>query len=86
MANEAEIQNEIGEPTNDLVDLTNGRIDNLAALITVTSEQLDDRARAESAIEAGAGRTEELIGLVFGGAVPSVENYLAARDDNLVAA
>ncbi len=67
------------EVQNDLIDLTNERIDNLAALITVTAEQLDDRVAAEKAIEADAHRTAELIELVFGSETPSVENYLASR-------
>lgn len=67
------------EITNDLIDLTNERVDNLAALITVTAEQLDDRARAAEALESGAHRTAELIELVFGGSTPSVENYLSSK-------
>lgn len=63
---------------NDIIDLTNERVDNLAALITVTSEQLDDRLAAESALESGSHRTGELMELVFGSSTPSVENYLAA--------
>lgn len=68
-------------PQNDIADLIGERIDNLAALVTVTSEQMDDRLRAEELLEAGAGRTSELISLVFGGSTPSIENYLAARDE-----
>lgn len=64
---------------NDLIDLTNERIDNLAALITVTAEQLDHRAAAHEAIEADAHRTADLIELVFGSETPSVENYLASH-------
>jgi len=64
---------------NDIIDLTNERTDNLAALITVTAEQLDDRITAGAAIETGAHRTAELIELVFGSETPSVENYLASR-------
>ncbi len=67
------------EVQNDLIDLTNERIDNLAALITVTAEQLDDRITAEKALESDAHRTSELIELVFGSETPSVENYLASR-------
>lgn len=77
---------EIPEFTNDLIDLTNERVDNLAALITVTAEQLDDRVAAGEALEAGAHRTAELIELVFGSSTPSVENYLAAHDQELQAA
>jgi len=67
--------------TNDLADLINERVDNLAALITVTAEQLDDRTRAGDALDAGAHRTAELVELVFGGATPSVENYLASQHE-----
>ena len=66
---------------NDISDLVGERIDNLAALITVTSEQMEDRLRAEELLEEDAGRTNELISLVFGGSTPSIENYLAAQDE-----
>lgn len=72
--------------TNDLIDLTNDRIDSLAALITVTAEQLDDRAAAAEALDRGAHRTKELIELVFGDTTPSVDNYLTARGRVLEAA
>lgn len=72
---------EVPEITNDLIDLTNERVDNLAALITVTAEQLDDRALAGEALESGAHRTAELIELVFGSATPSVENYLSSKQE-----
>ncbi len=71
---------------NDLIDLTNERVDNLAALITVTAEQLDDRNRVETALEVGEHRTGELVRLVFDGEAPSVQNYLAARSNELQAA
>lgn len=71
---------------NDIIDLTNDRVDNLAALITVSAEQLEARKVAESALESGAGRTDELISLVFGSSTPSVANYLAAQSDGLIAA
>ncbi len=64
---------------NDISDLNNERIDNLAALITVSAEQLEDRLTAEKAIESGAHRTSELIELVFGSGTPSVESYLASK-------
>ncbi len=71
-------------------ELNNGladeRVDNLAALITVSDEQLADRKRAEAGLAAGGERVNELISLVFGADTPSVENYLAARDGDLVAA
>ncbi len=74
------------EITNDLIDLTNERVDNLAALITVTAEQLDDRELAGKALDAGAHRTAELIELVFGSSTPSVESYLESHDQELQAA
>ena len=64
---------------NDIIDLTNERVDNLAALITVTAEQLDDRITAEAALKEDAHRASELTYLVFGSTTPSVENYLASR-------
>lgn len=71
---------------NDLIDLTNERVDNLAALITVSAEQLSDRLKAEEAITTDAHRTSELIALVFGSDTPSVENYLASHGQTLQAA
>lgn len=64
---------------------TDERVDNLAALITVTDEQLVDRARAEVGLRTDSPRVRELVKLVFGDEVPSVENYLAAHD-HLIAA
>ncbi len=78
--------NNTAEVTNDLIDLTNERVDNLAALITVTAEQMDDRTIAAEALDSGAHRTAELVELVFGSATPSVENYLAAQGTALQAA
>ncbi len=72
--------------TNDLIDLTNDRVDNLAALITVTSEQMEARQQAEAALSSDSGRTAELISLVFGDSVPSVESYMASRSSDPVAA
>ncbi len=78
--------NNTTEVQNDIADLTNERIDNLAALITVTSEQMEDRLRAERLLDEGAHRTDELITAVFGGSTPSIENYLAAKGTSLQAA
>lgn len=64
---------------NDIIDLNNERIDNLAALITVSAEQLDDRLTAEAALEEDAHRASELTYLVFGSDTPSVESYLSSR-------
>ena len=77
-------QNEISQ--NDIEDLINDRIDNLAALITVTSEQMEDRLRADELLSQSANRTDELMKLVFGGDSPSVENYLSTRKESLQAA
>jgi hypothetical protein len=74
------------EITNDLIDLTNERVDNLAALITVTAEQMDDRNIAGMALAERAHRSAELVELVFGSDTPSVESYLAARHEDLQAA
>ena len=64
---------------NDIIDLNNERIDNLAALITVSAEQLDDRLTAEAALEEDAHRASELTYLVFGSDTPSIESYLSSR-------
>ena len=74
------------EVQNDLIELTNDRIDSLAALVTVTAEQMEDRLRAERLLSRSAGRTDELMSLVFGGDSPSVGNYLASREESLQAA
>ena len=79
-------QNTTVEVKNDLIELTNERIDSLAALITVTAEQMEDRLRAEELLGRSENRTDELMSLVFGGDSPSVENYLATRGGNLAAA
>ena len=71
--------------TNDIIDLTNHRVDNLAALITVSAEQLDARNLAQEALESRSGRTDELITLVFGSSEPSVENYLATQGEPVAA-
>ena len=78
--------NKTAETHNDLIDLTNERVDNLAALITVTAEQMDDRVLAGEALESGAYRSAELVELVFGSSTPSVESYLESRDTVLQAA
>lgn len=75
-----------GLTENDIADLNNERVDNLAALITVTAEQMDDRLRAGELLEQGAHRTNELIAAIFGGTTPSIENYLTAREETLQAA
>ncbi len=74
------------EVQNDISELTNDRIDNLAALITVTSEQMEDRLRAERLLSEASHRTDELVSLVFGASTPSIENYLAAKQDAYQAA
>lgn len=72
---------QIQAPQNDLSDLIGERIDSLAALITVSSEQMDDRLRAEQLLEEDSNRTDELVSLVFGKSTPSIENYLAAQSE-----
>lgn len=64
---------------------TDERVDNLAALITVTDEQLADRKRAEQGLETDSARVRQLVTLVFGADTPSVREYLAAHN-HLVAA
>lgn len=56
------------------------RVDNLAALVTVTDEQLADRERAAAGLATDTPRVRELISLVFGDDEPSVENYLATHE------
>lgn len=56
------------------------RVDNLAALIMVTDQQLADREKAEAGLAADTPRVRELVSLVFGGDEPSVENYLATHE------
>ena len=56
------------------------RVDNLAALVMVTDEQLADRERAAAGLATDTPRVRELIELVFGDEDPSVENYLDKHD------
>ena len=74
------------ETNNDLIDLTDERIDTLSALLTVSAEQLDDRLKAERLLEKSEHRTAELIEAVFGSTTPSIESYLQAREEPLQAA
>ena len=74
------------QKSNDLVDLTDDRVDSLAALITVSAEQLQDRLRAGEALSSGSARSAELIEAVFGSGSPSVESYLASHSGELQAA
>ena len=82
MTNETQTQIE----QNDIEDIITGQVDNLAALITVTSEQMEARLRADELLSSKANRTDELMSLVFGSDTPSVENYLSTREESLVAA
>ena len=59
---------------------TDERVDNLAALVVVTDEQLADRKRAAAGLATDTPRVQELISLVFGGDDPSVENYLSTHE------
>ena len=72
--------------TNDLIDLTDERVDALSALITVSAEQLNDRLKVEKLLGESGNRTDELIEAVFGSANPSIESYLKAREEELQAA
>jgi len=65
---------------------TDERVDALAALVTVTDEQLADRERAERGLATDTLRVRQLVHLVFDDDTPSVESYLEARGDELVAA
>ena len=65
---------------------TDERVDNLAALITVTNEQLEDRKRSERALQHDTARVRELVRLVFGDETPSVESYLHEHQPHLLAA
>ena len=56
------------------------RVDNLAALVMVTDEQLADRERAAAHLATDTPRVRELIKLVFGDDEPSVENYLSSHE------
>lgn len=67
-------------------ELTTDRIDSLAALVTVTTEQLEDRRLAGQLLDSASHRTDELISLVFGSDTPSIENYLASKGQLLQAA
>jgi hypothetical protein len=65
---------------------TDERVDNLAALLLVTDEQLADRDRAEHGLTVESPRVSDLMHRVFGADTPSIENWLTERDDQLVAA
>ena len=71
--------------SNDIVDLTDERVDNLSALLTVTAEQLDDRSRVGDRLATGSSRSAELMRAVFGSDTPSIESYMSSRHE-LVAA
>lgn len=64
---------------------TDERVDNLAALITVTDEQLAERKRIEQGLASDNQRVKQLVNLVFGSDSASVEQYLASHD-GLIAA
>lgn len=71
--------------SNDIVDLTDERVDNLSALLTVTAEQLDDRSRVGDGLAKGSARSAELVRAVFGSDTPSIASYMSSRHE-LVAA
>ncbi len=66
--------------SNDIIDLTDERVDNLSALLMVSAEQLEDRQRAEAGLASDEHRASELVSLVFGTDVPSVEAWLARNE------
>ena len=69
------------------IDLrTDERVDNLAALVLVTEEQLADRDRVAESLSQDSPGVSELMRRVFGSDTPSVESWLSDRSEALVAA
>ena len=69
------------------IDLrTDERVDNLAALVLVTDEQLADRDRVAESLSQDSPGVSELMRRVFGSDTPSVESWLSDRSEALVAA
>ena len=69
------------------IDLrTDERVDNLAALVLVTDEQLADRDRVADSLSQDSPGVSELTRRVFGSDTPSVESWLSDRSEALVAA
>lgn len=72
---------------NTHIDLrTDERVDNLAALLLVTDEQLADRALVASSLAADAPGVSDLLQRVFGSDTPSVRSWLDESAEDLVAA
>ncbi len=65
--------------------LAGGRTDQLAALVTVSHEQLQDRRRSTASLAAANAKVTQLSCQIFGSNQPSVRAYLAAQDANLAA-
>lgn len=69
------------------IDLrTDERVDNLAALVLVTDEQLADRDRVAESLSEDSPGVSELMRRVFGSDTPSVESWLSDDSEALVAA
>ena len=69
------------------IDLrTDERVDNLAALVLVTDEQLADRDRVADSLSQDSPGVSELMRRVFGSDTPSVESWLSDGSEALVAA
>ena len=69
------------------IDLrTDERVDNLAALVLVTDEQLADRDRVAERLSEPSPGVSDLMRRVFGSDTPSVESWLSDRSEALVAA
>ena len=71
---------------NELDLRTDERVDNLAALVLVTEEQLADRDRVAEHLTHESDGVSDLMRRVFGSDTPSVESWLADRTEALVAA
>lgn len=69
------------------IDLrTDERVDNLAALVLVTDEQLADRDHVAERLSENSTGVSDLMRRVFGSDTPSVESWLSDRSEALVAA
>ena len=65
--------------------LAGGRTDQLAALVTVSHEQLQDRRRTKASLAATNAKVTQLTCQIFGSEQPSVRAYLAAQNTGLAA-
>lgn len=72
---------------NEIIDLrTDERVDNLAALVLVTDEQLADRELVAERLTDETPGVADLMRRVFGSETPSVESWLSDRSEALTAA